>query len=62
VVDITAIYIDKPFNQIESSLEFLICSISTAFELKAIQSAALLTNNNQYLIAACVKGIKNGKF
>ncbi len=62
MVDITAIYIDKPFNQIESSLEFLICSISTAFELKAIQSAALLTNNNQYLIAACVKGIKNGKF
>lgn len=61
-VDITAIQIDKPFNEIESSLEFLICSLSVAFELKAIQSVALLTNNNQYLIAACVKGIKNGRF
>ena len=30
--------------------------------MKPIHSAALLTNNNQYLIAACVKGIKNGRF
>ena len=61
-VDITAIQTEKPLNQVESSLEFLLCSLSTAFELKATQSAALLTNNNQYLIAACVKGVKNCRF
>jgi len=26
------------------------------------QSAALLTNNNQYLVTACVKGIKGGNY
>jgi hypothetical protein len=61
-VDITAIKTEKSFNQIESSLEFLISSLSNAFELKPIQSVGLLTNNNHYLIAACVKGIKGGKF
>lgn len=61
-VDITTIQIDRPLNQLQSSLEFLLCSLSTAFELKAIQSAALLTNNKQYLIAACTKGVKDFMF
>ena len=26
------------------------------------QAAALLTNNNQYLITACIKGVKGGKY
>ena len=37
-------------------------TISIAFELKPMQAAALLTNNNQYLVTSCVKGVKGGNF
>ena len=30
--------------------------------MKPKQAAALLTNNNQYLIMACIKGVKGGKY
>ena len=30
--------------------------------MKPKQAAALLTNNNQYLVTACVKGVKGGRF
>ena len=43
-------------------MEFLLITLSRAFDLTPRQSAALLTNNNQYLVTACVKGIKGGNY
>jgi hypothetical protein len=61
-VDIVTIQTDRPLSNCKSSLEFLLVTLSRAFSLTPRQSAALLTNNNQYLITACVKGIKGGYY
>ena len=46
----------------DSSLELILITLSKAFSMKPKQAAALLTNNNQYLITACIKGVKGGKY
>ena len=53
---------EKPLSDCESSLELILITLSKAFNMKPKQAAALLTNNNQYLITACIKGVKNGKY
>jgi len=52
---------DRPLADTESSLEAILNSLCKAFLMRPKQAAALLTNNNQFLIHACVKGVK-GKF
>lgn len=61
-VDIVTIQTDRNLNLSQNSLEFLLITLSRSFELTPRQAAALLTNNNQYLVTACVKGIKGGFF
>ncbi len=45
-------------HETESSLELILNTLGRAFDMKPKQAAALLTNNNQYLIHSIVKGIK----
>jgi hypothetical protein len=54
--------LDKPLSESDSSLELILSSLSKAFGMKPRQAAALLTNNSQYLIHACVRGVKGGRF
>ena len=61
-VNISSVMIDTPLNEVDNSLEFIVVTLSRAFDLKPMQSTALLTNKSQYLLAACVKGFKNGRF
>ncbi len=49
---------DRPLVDTESTLEYLLNTLCRAFEMKPKQAAALLTNNNQFLIHSIVKGIK----
>ena len=42
----TKINLVRPLNEIDNSLEFLIVTLSSAFVLKPIQAAGLLTNKN----------------
>lgn len=42
----------------ESTLEFILNTLCRALGMKPKQSAALLTNNNQFLIHCSVKGVK----
>jgi hypothetical protein len=51
---------ERPLDETESSLEFILNALCRATEIKPKQAAALLTNNNQYLIHSVVKGI-NGR-
>ena len=46
----------------DSSLELILITLSKAFQMSPKQAAALLTNNNQYLITACIKGVRGGKY
>ena len=48
-------------NDTESTLELLLNTLCKAFQMKPKQAAALLTNNNQFLIHSIVKGVK-GKY
>jgi len=52
---------DRPIQDTESTLEFILNTLCRAFEMKPKQAAALLTNNNQFLIHSVVKGVK-GKY
>ena len=61
-VDILALSADKDVSQCDSSLELILVTLSKSFQMSPKQAAALLTNNNQYLIIACIKGVKGGKF
>ena len=61
-VDILNLDTDKNLSESESSLEMILISLCKAFSMKSKQAAALLTNNNQYLIMACIKGVKGGKY
>jgi hypothetical protein len=40
----------------------ILVTLSKAFNLKPKQAAALLTNNNQYLVTACIKGAKGTNY
>lgn len=42
----------------ESTLEFILNTLCRALNMKPKQSAALLTNNNQFLTHCVVKGVK----
>ena len=42
----------------ESTLELNLNTLCRAFQMKPKQAAALLTNNNQFLIHSIVKGVK----
>lgn len=61
-MDILALDAKKPINDCESSLELILVTLSSAFQMSPKQAAALLTNNNQYLITACIKGVKGGRY
>jgi hypothetical protein len=58
VVDIMSMDVNRMVDETESSLELILNTICKAFDMKPKQAAALLTNNNQYLIHSVVKGVK----
>lgn len=49
---------DKETEETESSLELILNLLCKSFAMKPKQAAALLTNNNQFLIHSIVKGVK----
>lgn len=57
-VDILAMDVSKPPSESESSIEFILNTLCRALNMTSKQAAALLTNENQYLIHILVKGIK----
>ena len=61
-VDILALDSSKAISECDSSLELILVTLSKSFNMSPKQAAALLTNNNQYLITACIKGVKGGKY
>ena len=61
-VDILALDPSMDVEDCDSSLELILVTLSQAFQMNPKQAAALLTNNNQYLVTACIKGIKGGKY
>jgi hypothetical protein len=60
-VDILTMDSSKDPRKADSSLEMILITLCTALNMKPKQSAALLTNSNQYLLHTVVKGLK-GKF
>ena len=61
-VDLMSLDAGKPFAELESSFELVLVTLSQAFGLKPKQAEALLTNNNQYLVTACIKGAKGSNY
>ena len=57
-VDILTMNSERPLVDTESTLEYILNTLCRAFEMKPKQAAALLTNNNQFLIHSIVKGVK----
>jgi hypothetical protein len=57
-VDILSMDPNKKPNKCDSSLEVILNTLCRNFKMKPKQCAALLTNNNQYLMHAVVKGLK----
>ena len=57
-VDIMNLDITLDPGETGSTLEFILNTLCRALSMKPKQSAALLTNNNQYLIHCTVKGVK----
>ena len=53
-----AMDITKDPGETESTLEFILNTLCRALTMKPKQAAALLTNNNQFLIHCVVKGVK----
>lgn len=60
-VDIMQMDTQKEPSHTESTLEFILNTLCRALSMKPKQAAALLTNNNQFLIHCVVKGVK-GRF
>ena len=60
-VDIMQMDTEKDPSMTESTLEFILNTLCRALNMKPKQAAALLTNNNQFLIHCIVKGVK-GRF
>lgn len=48
--------INKSLLRAENCLEFIIISLCKSFNLEPMQAAGLLTNANQYLNQAIIKG------
>lgn len=57
-VDILSMDPNKKPEKSESSLELILNTLCRNFKMKPKQCAALLTNNNQYLMHSVVKGLK----
>ena len=57
-VDILSMDPNKKITKCDSSLEIILNTLCKHFKMKPKQCAALLTNNNQYLMHAAVKGLK----
>ncbi len=57
-VDILTMNAEREIVDTESSLELILNTLCKAFSMKPKQAAALLTNNNQFLIHSIVKGVK----
>lgn len=57
-VDILSMDPNRKPNKCESSLEIILNTLCRNFKMKPKQCAALLTNNNQYLMHSVVKGLK----
>jgi hypothetical protein len=53
-----SLHTERSPSDSESSLEFILNTLCRAFMMKPKQAAALLTNNNQFLIHSIVKGVK----
>ena len=53
--------LERDPSDTESCLELLLNTLCRNFKMKPKQAAALLTNNNQYLVHSVVKGVK-GRF
>lgn len=51
--------INREPSETESTLEFILNTLCRALNMKPKQSAALLTNNNQFLTHCVVKGVKS---
>ena len=60
-VDILTMDASKDPWKADSSLEMILITLCASLNMKPKQSAALLTNQNQYLLHSVVKGLK-GKF
>ena len=60
-VDILTMNLERDPSDTESCLEMLLNTLCRNFKMKPKQAAALLTNNNQYLVHSVVKGVK-GRF
>ena len=58
VVDIANSDINKQPDDIDNCLEFILVTMSRAFNLKPKQAAGLLTDSNKYLSHILVKGLK----
>jgi hypothetical protein len=52
---------EREIGDTESTLELILNTLCKSFSMKPKQAAALLTNNNQFLIHSIVKGVK-GKY
>jgi hypothetical protein len=57
-VDILSMDPNKKPNKCDSSLEIILNTLCRNFKMKPKQCAALLTNNNQYLMHSVIKGLK----
>ncbi len=57
-IDILTMSSSKEPTDTDSSLELLLNIMCKSFKMKPKQSAALLTNSNQYLLHSVVKGLK----
>jgi hypothetical protein len=57
-VDILSMDPNKKPTKWSNSLEIILNTLCRAFKMKPKQCAALLTNNNQYLMHSVVKGLK----
>ena len=60
---VTPIKEEPSLNHCESTLVFILTSLSLGLDLPNLkQAAAFLTSENKYLIHACHKGLKGGDY
>lgn len=52
----------KDLADAETTLEFILLSLSQSLGIKPKQAAGLLSNNHKYLIHIAVKGMKGGDY
>lgn len=54
--------LNKDLGDTDSTLEFILLSLSKCLDIKPKQAVGLLSNNHKYLIHIVVKGTKGGEF